>query len=93
LKSSFQYIENRISPFLLWLYTEFDCIEVCFALSPLRDFDKLSSLKLFDELIHPPDAHTDVLSQPCLAGEAFVVVPGVAEEHGINYWLSRNSRG
>jgi hypothetical protein len=86
LKSSFQYIENRISPFLLWLYPELDGIEVCFPLSALHDFDKFGSFKLFNELIHPSNAHTDILSQPRLTGEAFVVVPGVAEEHSINHF-------
>jgi hypothetical protein len=100
LKSCFQYIENRISTFLLWLYPEFDRIEICFPLSALSDCDKIRSFQLFDELIYPPDAHTDILGQPRLAGEAFLIVPSVAEKHGVNHlradaelWVFKNEVG
>ncbi len=89
-----------ISTFLLWLYPEFNRIEICFPLSVLGNCNKIRSFQLFDELIYPPNAHTDIFGQPRLAGEAFLIVPSVAEEHGVNHlranaelWVFENELG
>ena len=50
MKSSFQYIENRDSSFLLVGHVELEFVEVGFPLAALLDLDEASGLELLDEL-------------------------------------------
>ena len=63
---------------------EIDRVEVRLPLSPSRDLDEAAALELLDESVDARDAHSDILREPILSGEAKVVVPRVAEQQRVD---------
>src|SRR5262245_50134107 len=62
---------------------EVNGVEVGLALASARDLDEAAGLQLLDEAVDAADAHADRLRERVLAGEAEVVVPGVAQEQSV----------
>lgn len=62
-----------------------DGIEVGFPLSPALDRDQVDTLQFGDQLCDPRTGHAHILRESILAREAGIVVPGVAQKHGVNH--------
>ena len=59
---------------------ERDLVDIGLALPPSFNLDQARILKLFDEPVDTGDAHSQVVREALLSGEAEIVVPRVAQE-------------
>ena len=62
---------------------EVDGVKIGFTLTPATDGDQTGGLQFRDQLGHPDTRQAHVTGQPVLTGKTTVVMPGVAQEHGI----------
>lgn len=60
-----------------------DGVKVGLALAAPLDADQTDAVQFRDQLRDAHTAHAHVLGQPVLAGKARIIMPGVAQEHGI----------
>src|SRR5277367_3689631 len=70
-------------PYLLFNH-EIYGVKVRLPLSPSRDLDQRTTLKFLYESVDARDAHGDILGEALLAGEAKIVVPGIAKEQRVD---------
>jgi len=75
-------------------------VKVGFPLPPTLDRHHARPLQFSDQLGHPHPAHAHVLGQSVLARKTKIVMPRVAQEHGVrdlgshgNFWVFQNEIG
>ena len=82
-KSGFRFAFDR----------ELDGVQVGLALTAARDLNELAAFEFLDKFVGARDAHAHVVGKPFLAGKAMVVVPCVAEEHGVDVFGAHREIG
>src|SRR5205809_6852454 len=73
-------------------HTELDGVDVGLALAAALDLDQPGLLQLADQLRNARPCHAHVLGKAILTREAEIVVPTVADEHGVDH-LSADRQG
>ena len=68
-------------------------VDVGFALPSALDADQSGAFKFADKLGHAGPAHAHVNRQPILAGKTRIVVPRIAQKHGVSHFRTGRQIG